>query len=145
MNECERYRPLIAGFLDGELAEAEAADLNRHLGRCAACRAEYETQREASQLLERASFREPTDKELARLWRSPYSRAAWFGGLLLSIGGWLALVLYGLVEFLRDRTVDLWPKLSLAALGVGVVLLLALALRERLHAAKDDPYKEIER
>jgi anti-sigma factor RsiW len=145
MNECERYRPQIAGFLDGELSETEAAELNRHLIRCAACREEYETQREASELLERASFREPTDEELAKLWRSPYSRFAWVAGLVLAIGGWLALIAYGIVETLRDHSVELWPKISLAALALGILVLLVLALRERLHAAKTDPYKEIER
>jgi anti-sigma factor RsiW len=145
MNECERYRPLIAGFLDGELSETEAAEVNRHLGRCAACREEYEAQREASQLLERTSFREPTDEQLAKLWHSPYSRFAWVAGLVLAIGGWLALILYGFFEFLRDRSVSVWPKVSLVALGLGLLILLVLALRERFHAAKTDPYKEIER
>jgi anti-sigma factor RsiW len=145
MKDCERYRPLIAGFLDGELSATDAAELNNHLVRCAACRDEYEAQREAGRLLERVSFREPTDEALRALWKSPYSRLAWFAGLVLAIGGWLGRIVFGFVEFLRDHTVDFWPKLAVVALVLGTILLLVLALRERYHTAKVDPYKEIER
>jgi len=145
MKDCETYRPLLMGLLDGELDPATAAETNRHLIHCAACREEYETLRVSCQALERASFREPTDEALTALWRSPYSRAARMASWVLALGGWLALVLFGLVEFLRDGKVDLWPKLAIAAMVLGSLSLLALVVRERLHTYKSDPYNEVDR
>ena len=37
--ECHDARPLIPGYLDGELSEAQAAPLRQHLLECATCRA----------------------------------------------------------------------------------------------------------
>jgi len=145
MKDCQDYRPLIAGLLDGELDGAQTEELNRHMIQCAACRGEYDSQREASRLLEGASFQEPTDEVLTKLWRSPYSRAAQLGGIFLVLGGYLALIAFGIAEFMRDGTVDLWPKLAIAATVCGVLVLLSLVLRERLHTAKTDPYNEVQR
>ena len=145
MKNCEDYRPLIAGLLDGELDGAQTEDLNRHMVQCAACREEYDSQLEAAQLLDRASFQEPTDEALTKLWRSPYSRAAQLAAMALAIGGYLALIDFGIFEFMRDGTVDLWPKLAIAASVSGVLVLFTLVLRERLHTAKTDPYNEVQR
>ena len=37
--ECHDARPLIPGYLDGEISEAQAAPLRQHLLECGACRA----------------------------------------------------------------------------------------------------------
>jgi anti-sigma factor RsiW len=145
MKDCEHYRPLIAGLLDGELDGALTEEVNRHMVQCSACREEYDSQREASQLLAGASFQEPTDEVLTKLWRSPYSRAAQLGGAFLVLGGYLVLIAFGIREFMRDGTVDLWPKLAIAAIVLGILTLLALTIRERLHTAKTDPYNEVQR
>jgi anti-sigma factor RsiW len=145
MKDCETYRPLLMGLLDGELDAPTAAEVNRHLIHCAACREEYESLRTSCQALERASFREPSDEALAALWRSPYSRAARMASWALALGGWLALVVFGLVAFLRDGKVDLWPKLAVAAMIIGGISLLAQVVRERMHTYQSDPYKEVDR
>lgn len=145
MKDCETYRPLLMGLLDGELDAATAAEVNRHLIHCAACREEYESLRTSCQALERASFREPTDEVLTALWRSPYSRAARVASWVLALGGWLALIVFGLVEIFRDRKAELWPKLAIAAMILGGLSLLAQVVRERLHTYKTDPYKEVDR
>jgi hypothetical protein len=63
----------------------------------------------------------------------------------LALGGWLALVVFGLVAFLRDGKVDLWPKLAVAAMIIGGISLLAQVVRERMHTYQSDPYKEVDR
>ena len=42
MNECERFEELLSAYLDGELPEAEEAELRAHLDRCPDCAAMYE-------------------------------------------------------------------------------------------------------
>ena len=42
MNECERYETMLSAYLDGELPEAEEAELKAHLANCPECAAMYE-------------------------------------------------------------------------------------------------------
>jgi anti-sigma factor RsiW len=38
MSDCKRFRPLIPGYLDGELSEDQASPLRKHLMDCRSCR-----------------------------------------------------------------------------------------------------------
>jgi len=42
MRSCEAYQELISALLDGELTEAEAAEVNAHIAACPDCRTMYE-------------------------------------------------------------------------------------------------------
>jgi anti-sigma factor RsiW len=145
MANCEQYKGLLAGLLDGELTVDEAADLNDHLIRCASCRADYEQLRKAQNKLEAISFVEVTDVQARAFWRLPYSRALRNASLFMIIGGYAALVLYGLITSLIEGTEHLFERLSLTAIVVGFLVLLGLMIVERISTYKVDPYKEIER
>jgi len=145
MQGCEEFRQLLMGLMDDELTPEEASALNDHLIRCAACRGEYETLRETCEKLERVSFLEPTDEVLRELWRNPYSRFARNAGLGLGLGGYVALIGYGLYEFMANGREDLFAKVSVAAIVLGFGVLLFGAIRERIHTYKTDPYKEVQR
>jgi anti-sigma factor RsiW len=66
MNECEKYAELASRYLDGELAGGEAAELERHLAGCAACRATLEEFRQADATAREIS--EPSGAEWAGVW-----------------------------------------------------------------------------
>lgn len=145
MNSCEPFKGLLVGLLDGELTPEEARQITEHLTRCAACRQDYEQLRQTTGKLAALSFQEPSDAVLAQVWKRPYSRLARTLSLGLVLGGYALLIGYGLIEFLT-RGKEGWPaKVGLAAVGLGLVLLLALLIRERLKTYKTDPYKDIER
>ncbi|MGC8991452.1 MAG: anti-sigma factor family protein, partial [Verrucomicrobiia bacterium] len=72
MNNCESYKGLIVGLLDGELTPEETVRINEHLARCATCRSEYEELRETTGKLAAMSFKEPEDTVLEQVWKSPY-------------------------------------------------------------------------
>jgi anti-sigma factor RsiW len=145
MNNCETFKVRLMGLLDGELPPAEAREVNEHLIRCPGCREEYEELREISGKIARISFVEPQDAVIEKLWKSPYSRFSRNAALGLVIGGYLLLVLYSLYEFLHSKNPAAVPKLAVAAIGIGFILLLIAALRERLKTYKSDPYKGIKR
>ena len=145
MNKCEPFKGLLVGLLDGELTPDEARQINDHLTRCAACRAEYEQLRETTGKLSAISFREPDDAVLARVWNSPFSRRTRNTAWGLIIGGYAGLMGYGLFELLTSGTEELPAKLGLAAIIVGFLILLVQLIRERLSTYKTDPYNEIER
>jgi anti-sigma factor RsiW len=145
MNDCESFKGLLVGLLDGELTPDEARQVNEHLTRCAACRDEYEQLRETTGKLAAISFEEPGDVVLAQVWKSPYSRLARNTSLIMIIGGYALLIGYGLFEFLSSGKKELPAKMGLAAVALGFLILLLQLIRERVRTYKTDPYKEIQR
>jgi anti-sigma factor RsiW len=145
MNNCESFKGLLVGLLDGELTPDETRQVNEHLTRCATCRKEYEQLRETTGKLAAISFQEPDDEVLAQVWKSPFSRLARNTSLVLIIGGYAALIGYGLFEFLTSGKEELPAKMGLAAIVLGFLILLVQLIRERVRTYKTDPYKEIER
>lgn len=145
MNNCENYRPLLVGLLDRELNSQEIAEINEHLIRCAACREEYEMLRETSGKLETVAFENPSDEELRRLWRNPFSRLSRVCGLVLIIAGYVALIGFAVFEFFARGKEDFWHKLPIAAVIVGFIILIASVVLERVKTYGKDPYREIER
>jgi len=139
MNHCETFKGLLVGLLDGELTPDENRQINDHLTRCAACRKEFEELRETTGKLSAISFREPGDKVLTQVWKSPYSRLMRNTSLVLIIGGYAALVGYGLFGFLTSGAEELPAKMGLAAVVLGFLILLVQLIRERIRTYKTDP------
>lgn len=143
MGECEKYKPLLMGLIDHELTPEEAAEVNNHLNRCAKCRDEYESLRETSAKIESISFKEPGDEILETLWNPPYSHFTRISGLAMVIGGWIGLIVYILYEWIAKSSGSLLPRIGIAVMALGFVILLVNAIRERFAKYKVDPYKEI--
>ena len=68
-----------------------------------------------------------------------------FKALLMIIGGYAALIGYGLFEFFTRGKEALPVRTGLAAIVLGFLILLVQLIRERIKTYKTDPYKEIER
>lgn len=133
------------GFMDKELSTDEQAHVNEHLIRCADCRQSYDQLVETAEVLDAVSFAEPGDKVLKDMWQSPVDRAERVGAVILIIGGYVTLALYGLYEFLSKGEGPVVPKVAAVAVFIGLAMLLLSTLRERFRTQKDDPYKEVER
>ncbi|HXE71975.1 MAG TPA: zf-HC2 domain-containing protein [Candidatus Nitrosotenuis sp.] len=96
-SNCDQVRPLLAAYDEGDLAEAEAQRLERHLKACSACRQELSRMREAWHLLGQWPDLEPSPDYRARFWRrvaqEESRRLRWPGLLLGRRLAWAALVL----------------------------------------------------
>ena len=145
MANCEHYRGLISGLLDNELTPEETAELNGHLIRCASCRADYEELSLTEQKLEAISYVELTDEAARSSWRLPYTRFLRNASLLLVIGGYCALMAYGLFLFFTDSDEELFSRITIGAIVIGFLVLLGSLLIERISTYRVDPYKDIER
>lgn len=145
MDPCETYRPLMVGLLDNELSPTEKQEINTHLLRCESCRKEFDEMREMAGKLSVPPFKEVEDKVLDRLWNSPHSRLVRHGGIVMLIGGYLSLVLYGLYEFFTAKDEAAFPKVAIAAMLIGLIITFGTVLLTRLKTYKHDRYKEIER
>lgn len=145
MKPCDQIKPLLMGMLDHELSPEETEAVNEHLTRCPACRQEFSQLRESSRPLAEIRFAEPHDAVLDRLWKSPYSRLSRATGLILVIGGYLALIAYSLYEFFISNNEAAVPKIAVGAILLGFFVLLGHVVRERLKSYSTDPYKGIQR
>lgn len=145
MKNCEEYKGLLVGLLDHELNGEENQEINTHLIRCEACRMDYEKLRESSGKLEACSFVEPADIVLDQVWNRPYSKLLKNSALFLIVGGYLTLLAYALVEFLRNDHEAAIARVAVASIALGVLFLLFQLLRERWKLSKTDPYHQIKR
>ncbi len=145
MNKCEKYQPLIVGLLDNELTSEEIQKLNTHLNRCEYCRKEFDEMKEMSAKLTLPSFKEPEDKILEQLWKSPYTRFTHNTGIFMILGGYLCFVGYGFYTFIVNKKEPVLPKIAIAALIIGFLILVFSIIRERMKTYKKDIYKEVKR
>ena len=145
MSECAEYRVLMMGLMDNELTPEETADVNQHLIRCETCRKEFDELSRSYSKLEAVSFSSPSDDELNRIWKSPFSRFTRNAGVFIVFAGWVTLIIYSLVEFFRSDTEPLLPKITFAGIIIGFIILLYAVLSDRLRAFQTDPYKEVKR
>lgn len=147
---CGDYRPMITGYLDGELPPPHKARLEEHLASCSECARELAELAELKKELSQMEFKEPTDEELERYWRGVYNRLErGVGWALVSVGAILVLCwgAFQLIEeMMRDPDVALALKVGVVALVIGAVILFVSILRERLALSKVDRYsREVKR
>jgi len=141
----DEIKALLMGLMDGELTPEETHQVQKRLIKDQALRDEYESLCSVCGKLQNLSFHEPEDEVLERLWKSPYSyfasRAAW----LLVGGGYLALMLVWAYLFFFTSTEGWQVKIPIAAITIGLLILLIQKIRERISTSKIDPYREVER
>jgi len=66
-------------------------------------------------------------------------------GYALVAIGIVALIIWGIVAFLADPGVHPGIKAAVAAVCIGVGILLAKVIRDRIEASKTDKFKGVER
>ena len=59
--------------------------------------------------------------------------------------GAVALIILGIKEFFTDPEVDLLILIAVGAVGLGLLVLLGVVLRDRRRSSKDDRFKGVER
>ena len=144
-NNCEEYKALTMGMMDGELTEDESMRLNNHLIRCSSCREELEQLRGTSSKLNGIDIKEPDDGIVDKTWKSPYSKLTKNFGILLVIAGWLIMMMYGAYEFIVTKETESIPKYAFVIILIGIVILFIAVLRDRIRSYRNDPYKEVEK
>ena len=59
--------------------------------------------------------------------------------------GLLALVAWGIKEFMTDPTVDILIRIAVACAGLGFLLLVGIVIRDRVRTSKNDKFKGVQR
>lgn len=127
---CDHYRELLSAELDGELTQAEDADLTKHLDGCAGCRAYRDDLHASEPALTLRSMRLHAADELASLQEPKIALAGSLRAVsalrwaLLTIGATLVLLNVSNLVFEADavdRHLSRHDGVFGTALGIGMV------------------------
>ncbi len=143
----KNLRKLLAGYVDGELTDDERVAFEKELESSAELRAEMEEFRKLKEVTSMVRYADLPDEVWESYWQSLYRKLErGIGWILLSIGAILLLgfgLYHGLSDLYIAPDVSIWIKISVTALGGGVIFLLVSFIRERLFAYRRDRYREV--
>jgi predicted anti-sigma-YlaC factor YlaD len=148
--KCDEIKPLLMGYLDGELDDATRKRVEEHIAQCAHCAHELEDFDKLQEVMRTMKFKEPTDVELEVYWRNVYNRLErGIGWILFSLGAIIVLCYGGfklVEEIVRTPSLSIILKVGVVAFVFGLVILLVSVARERLQVCPKDKYsREVER
>lgn len=135
---------LISGYLDGELTQQQRQRVDVHLAGCAECN---------DRLAELAALRKRVSGARLGLvgedvWREQMNdmtvKVSRGIGWLLFLGGLLLLAGFAIHEFVIDTSMDLFFKLLVSSVYLGLGALFVSVLRQRLVERKTDKYRDVE-
>ena len=145
----EELRRRMMAALDGELGAGERDVLERALAADPELKSEWDRLRRVKEVTGEMSLRKPPEEVWGGYWRSVYNRLERGIGWMLVSAGVIVLLAYGawhaVQAMLADSELPGFLKLAVAAVAIGVVILLVSVIREKLFVRRKDPYKEIER
>lgn len=144
MINCQQIEVLLSGYIDGELTHGDRQRVEVHCDACADCRRQFEELVELRRKVGKLSFGEIPVDQWREMMNDAGVRASRGFGWLLYIGGLLLLIGYGGVAFMTDDAVPALIKTGVAAVVVGLALLLFSALRQRRIARKTDRYEDVQ-
>ena len=146
--KCDEVKILLSGLVDNELSPDEKNAVAEHLADCAECRKEYARLMKLKAVTEGMKYIDLPDRLWAGYWHGIYNRIErWAGWIFLSIGViiLLAISAWELLEnFFLNPLVPILLKIGLAALLLGLIILLVSLIRERLFSRAHDRYEEVE-
>jgi len=145
-NNDNDMRDRISGYLDDELNPEERARFEEQLQRDPALREEYEQMKFTVDAAQRVRCEDPPEEEWDRFMQGIYNRAERGVGWALILFGLIVWAGIGAYCFVVDPFTDALTKLLIAAPVVGLAVLFASILRQRLHVARRDRYsREVQR
>lgn len=142
-----KFRELLAGYVDGELSDHDRAAFERELAANDELRAELEEFKKLKKVTDIMKYADLPDEVWDSYWASLYKKLErGIGWILFSLGA-ILLLSFGLYEGFKDLYTDptapLWLKIGLSGTGLGLVFLLVSYARERLFAHKRERYREV--
>lgn len=144
--QCEDVKPLLSGYIDGELDENDRDAVEKHLAACDVCRTEYEKLRDLVEVTSEMRFKEPAKEVWDDYWSRVYNRLERGAGWMVFVLGIIVWAAWGVYCFVKDPTIEAVEKVVVAAPIIGILILLISVIRERVYKSKFDKYsREVKR
>ena len=137
---------LLAGYVDGELDEAQRAQVESALENDPALREELDEMRRLKELTTGLGEPEAADGELDAFWNDVYNRLERHTAWILLVAGLVLLAAGVLVLFFRDPDTPWLLKVAVGSTVSGALLLTWSVWRERSRVLRHDRYsREVHR
>jgi len=144
--QCDDVKPLLSGYIDGELDEKDRDAVEKHLAACDGCRTEYEKLRDLVEVTSEMRFIEPAKEVWDDYWSRVYNRLERGAGWMIFVLGLIVWMAWGVYCFVKDPTMQAVEKVIVAAPIIGILILLISVIRERVYKSKFDKYsREVKR
>jgi anti-sigma factor RsiW len=140
----EAIRETLMRYLDGELSPTERTALEERLEGSTELQRELAIYRALQEDFAQLTFRDPGGRRAPSVWMAVNRRltrpVAW---LLVATGltAWFAHAVY---TYLNSPAPS-WEKLATSAVVIGILLLFATVIHDRVREWRTDPYREVER
>jgi len=145
----EKFRELLAGYVDGELTAPEKLDFERELSHSAELRAELHEFMQLKEVTNAMRYADIPDAVWESYWESLYRKTErGLGWILFSVGAILVIgfgLYHAFYDLFTDPDAPLWLQIGLPTATLGAGILLVSYIRERLFARKRERYTEVER
>lgn len=145
----ERWKQLLAGYVDNELTPAEKTEFERELATNAELQKELKEFNRLKLVTNQMKFADLPDEVWEAYWQSVYRRVERGAGWILASVGAIILLVFGVYaafsKLYADPASPLWLKIGLTLGSIGVIILLVSLFRERFFAYKRERYTEVEK
>jgi ferric-dicitrate binding protein FerR (iron transport regulator) len=147
--EADRTHQLMMRALDGELGEADQAELQRLLRAEPSLQVEWNRLNRLKEVTSTMALRSPPEEVWETYWTSVYHRfERGVGWVLLSLGVIVSLsycLWQAAKQLMADATIPPFVKGAILAVIVGGVILFVSVIREKWFVYRSDPYKDVQR
>jgi len=145
----DKYRIMLSGYIDGELTDEEKTEIEEHLKSCTECRTELDTFLKLKEVTGAMKYADIPEYVWEKYWCGVFRRCErGLGWILFSIGAMILLAFCGyhlVKDFFLNPDEPIILKFAIAFGGLGLIILIVSAIRERLFAYNRDRYREIQR
>lgn len=145
----ERWKQLLAGYVDNELNRDERREFEQELERNAELKAELKEFNRLKLVTGQMKYADLPDEVWEAYWQSLYKKIERGAGWILASLGAVVLLVFGLFQafssLYTNPEAPLWLKFGLTVGSIGVIILLVSLVRERFFAYKRERYSEVEK
>jgi hypothetical protein len=145
----ERFKQLLAGYVDNELTERERVEFERELAVNAELQRELKEFNRLKAVTSQMKYADLPVEVWEAYWQSVYRKVERGAGWILASVGTIILLVFGTVtgfsRLYADPASPLWLKIGLTLGVIGIIILLVSLVRERLFAYKRERYTEVEK
>lgn len=145
----ERWKQLLAGYVDNELNPEERREFERELAHNVELQNELKEFNRLKLVTSQMKYADLPDEVWEAYWQSLYKKIERGAGWILTSLGAIVLLVFGLFEVFSklyaDPNAPFWLKFGLTVGCIGVIILLVSLVRERFFAYKRERYTEVEK
>jgi hypothetical protein len=141
--QCEEAKLKLNAMIDNEIDEKDVPAMISHLESCYRCRTDYIGLLNLQKKMKGIKIPEPSKEWFETFTHRLFRRWTGFAGRLFFFGSYIVLLGYALYGFFIDTGPGLLQKLVIGGIVLGLLLLLGVAISDRIKESRTDRYKGV--